>query len=340
MRQRQNILKCQYNDYMKVMDEVNDDYSMSGNPRSIELKLNNLCNIKCRMCHPADSTKWAKDWPLISDLQKSNQWTHENVEGYNLVDNPYLCEWVNHPSFFDEIEQMADSLDTIWFAGGEPLIDPMHYKILDMLKDKGKHINLQYATNLTKISFKGKSIIDYWKHFNGVLANVSFDGLRDTFNYIRTGANFDTVVDNIRQINEMAEQQQLNIILAGACTFQAYNAFEFDKVFNYLIENNIWVHSHRVSHPRFLSAQVLLPELKEIISKRIQTFYDSLKKRTDLEIPYRKNAMRHTMDNLNFMNGADLSQHWDEFIQYSRILDEATGSKPLIEIIPELKGYI
>jgi len=340
MRERQNILKCKYNDYMKLMGEVNNDYSMKGHPRSIELKLNNLCNIKCRMCHPADSTKWAKDWPHISDLQKSNQWTHENVEAYKLVESPYLCEWKNHPSFFDEIEQMSDSLDTIWFAGGEPLIDPMHYKILDMLKDKGSHISLQYATNLTKIYFKGKSIIDYWKHFNGVLANVSIDGLRDVFNYIRTGADFDKVLDNIRKVNEMAVEQQLNVVLAGACTFQAYNAFNFDRLFSFLIGNRMWVHSHRVTHPRFLSAQVLPLELKEIISERIQKFYYSLKKMTDLEIPYRKNAMRHTMDNLNFMNGADKSEFWPEFVEYSRILDKVTGSKPLIEIIPELKGYI
>ena len=65
LRQRENWMKCEIGTYLNVLSEVNYDYSMPPKMRSIELKLNNLCNLKCRMCHPVDSVLWAKDWPLI-----------------------------------------------------------------------------------------------------------------------------------------------------------------------------------------------------------------------------------------------------------------------------------
>ena len=27
-----------------------------------DIRLGNLCNIKCRMCHPSESTQWYNEW--------------------------------------------------------------------------------------------------------------------------------------------------------------------------------------------------------------------------------------------------------------------------------------
>ena len=338
MRERQNILLCEYGDYWKVLDEVQTDYSMP-NIRSIELKLNNLCNLKCRMCHPADSTQWARDWPLIADMQKHNEWTYDSVEKYNLVENPYICEWENHPSFFEDLQELAGKLDTIWFAGGEPLIDPMHYKILDSLKDKGSNIRLQYATNLTKINFRGKSIIDYWRNFKGVLAGISFDGVGDVFNYIRTNADFDSVVANIKTVKNIAEKESLDIGLIAACTFQAYNIFDLPAIFNFVTDNKIWIHTHRVMYPRFLSCQVLPQKLKRMVSENISQYLLDLEDK-GLPLERYKNAKKNAIDSLAFLNGDDLSHLWPDFLKYSKIIDEATGSRLLEEVRPEIKEYL
>jgi MoaA/NifB/PqqE/SkfB family radical SAM enzyme len=340
MRQRHNMMKCERGNYLDVLDKVNDDYSISCYNKSIELKLNNLCNLKCRMCHPVDSTMWAKDWPLVSDLQKHNEWTYNNVEKYNLVETPYLCEWENHPSLFEDLNMMKESLDTIWFAGGEPLIDPMHYKILEILKDNGKNISLQYATNLTKIVFQNKSVIDYWGDFKKILIGVSLDGIGDVYNYIRTNGKFEKVFENILEIKKVAKEKNLDIFIYAACTMQAYNIFDLPEIFTFLIDNEIWLNTHRVTYPRFLSSQVLPKKLKDSVSDKINKFLEKTKDRKDLEDDVKKNIIRNTEDNLNFLNGDDLSYLWDDFLEYSRILDEATGSKPLIEIRPEIGEFI
>lgn len=340
MRERHNLMKCERDNYLDVLDKVNEDYTISCYNKSIELKLNNLCNLKCRMCHPLDSTMWAKDWPLIEDLQKHNEWTYKNVKKYNLVEHPYICEWENQPSLFEDLEMMKGTMDTIWFAGGEPLIDPMHYKILEIIKSNEKTISLQYATNLTKITFNEKNIIDYWRNFKNVLVGVSLDGIGDVYDYIRTNASFESVFKNVLEIKRSQELNNSNIFLYAACTMQAYNIFDLPEIFNFLIDNDIWLNTHRVSYPRFLSAQVLPKELKEKVSDKIKAFIKDIKSRDDLEIDVRKNVLRNAKDNLNFLNGDDLSHLWNDFLEYSRILDEATNSKTLEEVRPEIKEYL
>jgi len=338
MRQRQNKMKCLYNNYLETLDGLKEDYSMPEKVRSIELKLNNLCNLKCRMCHPVDSTQWAKDWPHISKLQKHNEWTYKNVEEHNLVEHPYLCEWENHPSLFEDLKVLSDNLDTIWFAGGEPLIDPMHYKILEMLKNK--NITLQYATNLTKIIFKNKSVFEYWKDFKKITVNISLDGVGDTFNYIRTNADFNVVVKNIRTIQSIAKSESIDLLMIAACTVQVYNIFDLPDITEFAIDNGLWFHTHRVTWPRFLSCTVLPVKLKNEVVEKISEYLYSIKQRTDLDIAQHKNIIAHLIDNLNFLQGSDSSKYWHEFIEYSKILDKITGSKLLEEVRPELKEYI
>jgi hypothetical protein len=215
----------------------------------------------------------------------------------------------------------------------------MHYKILDKMKDRGKNIKLQYATNLTKLTFRGKSIFDYWRHFKAVLLGVSFDGLGDVFNYIRTNSDFESVMKNIYTVRETAERESLNIVPFAACTFQAYNIFDMPKMFKFLIKNKIWIHTHRVMWPNFLSCQVLPKELKEVITKEINTCMLDIKD-MGLTIEFEKNALKNAADCLNFLNGDDLHHMWPDFLEYSRRLDKALGGKTLIDIRPELKGFI
>ena len=55
------IPEARINLYPNSLDKLNEDYSMPYEIPTMELKLNNLCNLKCRMCHPGDSTSWT-DW--------------------------------------------------------------------------------------------------------------------------------------------------------------------------------------------------------------------------------------------------------------------------------------
>ena len=57
--------------------------------------------------------------------------------------------------FWENLEKLLPYFKRVEFAGGEPLMDPSHYKILDLLSKNGKNIEIKYATNGTTLGIKG-----------------------------------------------------------------------------------------------------------------------------------------------------------------------------------------
>ena len=39
----------------------------------VDLRLGNLCNLKCRMCNPYASNQWVKEWDLVEDALSESE---------------------------------------------------------------------------------------------------------------------------------------------------------------------------------------------------------------------------------------------------------------------------
>lgn len=142
------------------------------------------CNLQCQSCSPVLSSTWAK-------LEK-------DMYGY---------QWPNN--FDDDYEsKQADSIinaildkrcKKINWAGGEPMMMPIHWKVTDKLielyddpeyHEYVKSIRIQYNTNLTKGIWKNKSIPEMLRPFN-IELRTSMDGVGDVFEFLRDGASWD-----------------------------------------------------------------------------------------------------------------------------------------------------
>ena len=138
------IPEARVNLYPDALDALEDDYSMPFELPTMEIKLNNLCNLKCRMCNPLDSTSW-KDWNQVTEFyKKENNYLIPTVDA--LVDKPgqYIGPFDNSDNWWASFEKLLPYFRRVEFAGGEPLMDPYHYKILDMLAPYGKNIEIKY----------------------------------------------------------------------------------------------------------------------------------------------------------------------------------------------------
>ena len=51
-------------DVQEIVDQTQEDGTLPVNIPYFDLRLGNLCNLKCIMCSPHDSSKWVKDWKL------------------------------------------------------------------------------------------------------------------------------------------------------------------------------------------------------------------------------------------------------------------------------------
>ena len=305
---------------------------------TIEIKLNNLCNLKCRMCNPLDSTNWT-DWDkVVPFYKKENNFLVPTIEG--LVDKPgkYIGAFDDTDNWWASFEKLLPHFRRVEFAGGEPLMDPQHYKILDMLKPYGKNIEIKYATNGTTLGIsKGRTIHDYWPHFRSVAVNVSLDGIHDVYNYIRGNGDFSQVEANIKEIQKIPNVSRV----VGAFTAQAGNILQAAECIDYFInEMNIVFYSHRVGYPTCLSAQVLPQALKEEAIQRLEAVrarlftFDNIKKYPLLE----KVTQQQIKDNINYLRAKDQHHLWPDFLEFNRQLD-ATRNQSLLSVVPEFKPY-
>jgi len=306
---------------------------------TMEIKLNNLCNLKCRMCNPLDSTSW-QDWDVIKPFYiKENNYLVPTVDSLVKKPGQYIGPFDDSDNWWNSFEKLLPHFRRVEFAGGEPLMDPQHYKILDMLKPYGKNIELKYATNGTTLGItKGRTIHDYWPHFRSIAVNISMDGIHDVYNYIRTNSDFNEVERNIQEIKKIKNVSRV----VGAFTAQACNILQTAECVDYFINKmGIIFYSHRVSYPNLLSAQVLPKPLKELAISRLE----EVKLRIDSWDMVKNNQLigkithQQIQDNINYLRAKDQYNLWQDFVSFNYALDSGR-EQSLLTVIPEFKPYV
>ena len=333
------IPESRFNLYPDALNKLSKDYSMPFEFPTMEIKINNLCNLKCRMCNPLDSTSW-KDWHAVESFyEKENNYLVPTVRKLTKKPGQYIGPFDNSKNWWNSFEKLLPHFRRVEFAGGEPLMDPYHYRILDMLAQYGDNIELKYATNGTTLGIKGgRTIYDYWPKFKSIAVNVSIDGIHNVYEYIRGNGKFSTVEENIKIFKTFPNISRV----VGAFTVQANNITQIDQVIEYFLkEMEIIFYSHRVNYPRALSAQTLPLPLKNQIIKKLEVIkqnfrnYPIIKNHSILE----RITEQQIQDNINFLKAKDLSEYWQDCVNFNLALDK-TRNQTMLDVNPEFKPYV
>ena len=150
----------------------------------LDFRNNNLCNLKCRSCGPGFSTSWASEAGVI------------DISLYN-------------PTSVADID--LSCCKTVYFAGGEPLLNPQHYEVLEKLIAQGADPALMYSTNMTVLGAKTKTVKDLWPAFSTVNLHASIDAVGKYAEIVRSGSNWETIEQNLEW---MRTQSNVNIRIA------------------------------------------------------------------------------------------------------------------------------
>jgi MoaA/NifB/PqqE/SkfB family radical SAM enzyme len=340
LRQRHiagKIPEARINLYPDAVSKMAHDFTMPFEIPTMELKLNNLCNLKCRMCHPMDSTSW-NDWSEVKEFyKKEGNIMYAIVEEHGLENKPHLDKFQDNPEWWASLEKLLPHFRRVEFAGGEPLMDPQHYRILDMLAPYGNQIEIKYATNLSMLGKSNRTVWEYWPKFKSVAVNVSIDGMGDSYEYIRGNASWSELVNNIKQIQTIPNISRI----VGAVTVQVSNVLILDKMIKYFLDDlGIVFHTHRVEYPKILSAQVLPFDLRDLAIKRLQAVSSCVK---DFKlVKQHPQLLEYTLgqiqDNINYLQ-RDQSEKWQDCIEFNRRLDN-TREQSFTDVTPEFKQYI
>jgi len=270
---------------------------------SIELRLGNICNAKCVICHPFASSKWNED---ITDEIQAIDKDYKNA----TLDNT----WFRDNDFYESLLQKSHQIKYIWFNGGEPLLIKEHLKFLNRLVTLGitRDIELEYHTNGSLITNK---IITLWQQFKFVKITLSLDDILDRFHYARFPLTFDKVEDGIKLLKSN------NIYYDIIPTVNLLNVYNMTNIFEYFSNKyNKECMFNYLRFPKFQSIVNLPEKIKQKIIKQSR-----LPEKLHNELKY------------EFYS--EESNGLSKAVSFYRTLDRQRGVK-LENYLPEWKFYL
>jgi len=199
-----------------------DQWSTDAKPLMfLDLKLGNICNLKCRICGSWSSSQFASE--EISFTPRGNQ---KSSHAYQMLRAGAWPKENDH--FWQQIDGVLDGIRYIEFTGGEPFMIDQHFDMLQGMVDRGiaGQVEIHYNTNGTLFPDRGTAI---WQHFKTVEIAVSVDDIGTRFEYQRSNASWGTVKDNIDRFRAMREHMP-NLQLQCCTTVNVFNVRYLDEV--------------------------------------------------------------------------------------------------------------
>jgi MoaA/NifB/PqqE/SkfB family radical SAM enzyme len=273
---------------------------------SLDLRVNNICNFKCRMCSEYFSS---------SILQETkDRFGSDSVLGHEQVSLNTVDKSTRANRVTKILPTVTTETQDIYFAGGEPLITFEHYQILDRLIELN-HTNLKilYNTNLSNLSFKGKNVIDYWKQFQNVTVGISIDASDKVAEYMRHGTVWNNIVKNLNTVKSQAPHVNLQI----TSTVSFLTVENLIKLQQYWLQEKTFTEEQLfvniLTEPNFYSVSVLPDEHKSILNDIINKHIEFVS----------SDGLKTQWENVkNYMNTNNHSYALPEFIKTTKGLDQ------------------
>jgi MoaA/NifB/PqqE/SkfB family radical SAM enzyme len=226
----------------------------------LDLKLGNICNLKCRICGSFSSSKWAQE---EIDIYNGNQIAKDNLE---------KGRWPREAvKFWKDLTNLLSTAKYFEFTGGEPFLIDEHFTLLEIAVEMGyaKDIEIHYNTNLTTFPKRG---LEIWPHFKMVEIAVSVDDIGPRFEYQRYGATWKKAMDNLQRLYDLREAN-FNIKLQLCMTSNVQNFYYIDEMCEWIAQQKFDYVYFNVLHDAWhFSISRLNKAAKELIYNKLKNY--------------------------------------------------------------------
>jgi len=200
-------LKDHYNSRIKN-DDVDYDDIENFDLRFIDLHWSNICNLRCVMCHPEQSSLIAKD--------------------ENFITTPVNQK--NIKKIREMIIKNQTRLKEIYLSGGEPFYIPYNFTLLEEISNKDIPIRVNSNMHWQQNNKVFKALLK----FKNVQLTMSVDALNEKFGYIRNGADWDTFTKNLEFV-----KTHTNFDIRINTIFSIINAIDICNLIKYFFAKDI-----------------------------------------------------------------------------------------------------
>jgi len=211
-----NFANNEFGHHFDIVKQTMEDGCLPGmHLKYFDVRFSNLCNFKCRTCGDMFSSTWAAE---------------SYKQGYGEI-NGLMHASNGDPNLLEQFKPHLGNLEMLYFAGGEPLITPEHYEILEYLIDNNStDVTLRYNTNCSRLQFKDKNVIDLWNKFKKVEVYGSLDSFGPRAEYMRNGTVWNNILDNLKLIKKNCH----SVSISFNCVVGVFNALTITEFLNHL----------------------------------------------------------------------------------------------------------
>ena len=193
------------------------DIELTG-PQGLDYSVGNLCNLKCVVCGPNNSTQWISDYQKIYPEKSIDQFKYHKLNQIKITSTSGI-----------------DNIKNIHFhGGGEPFLSDAHVQLLEKIQQNQglDQVRVFYNTNGTqRVSNK---ILKLWEQCKLIELYFSIDDIGHRFDYQRTGADWHQVVKNLKWYTDnMPHNHMFNI----NCVWGYLNLFYLNELIDWHRDN-------------------------------------------------------------------------------------------------------
>jgi len=244
----------------KILGDTKFTSSTDGTLTFLDLKLGNICNLKCRICGSFSSSKWAQE---EIDIYPNNQSAKQN-----LINGRWPRE---SKKFWEDLTQLLSNTKYFEFTGGEPFLIDEHFDLLSIAVALGyaSDIEIHYNTNTTTFPKRG---LQLWPHFKLVEIALSIDDIGTRFEYQRYGAVWDKAMDNLQRFYKLRDANK-NIKLQLCMTSNVQNFYYIDEMCQWIAQQRFdYVYFNVLHDVWYFSISRLNDVAKKLIHAKLESY--------------------------------------------------------------------
>jgi MoaA/NifB/PqqE/SkfB family radical SAM enzyme len=234
----------------------------------LDLKLGNICNLKCRICGSWSSSKWAAEELdyMPKDFDKKQhiayQWLKQGAWPRNKDTN-----------FWDNLKTLLPNIRYLEFTGGEPWLIEEHFDLLKYAVEQGysKNIDIHYNTNATQMPDEFDATI--WQEFGRVDIAFSIDNVGARFEYERYGAKWE-LANKIIDYVHYSQAKMPNITTQLCFTINVQNVYYLDELLAWADTKPFGsVYFNMMHSPDHMSIQKMTPQAQELVLNKLKNYF-------------------------------------------------------------------
>ncbi len=319
----------------RVEKSKTNGYRVEKQPLYLDIRPGNLCNLKCRMCTPGNSSK-------IYEEQK--QLLKDNLSEVSpLLDTSYFRKeyerdflWSKKKELWKSIYKWAPGVRQLYFTGGEPTLIKENWEFIDYLQKKGysKDIHLMFNINCTQAPDK---LLDTFTNFAHVDIAFSMDGYKEANEYIRYPSKWEEIESNIIKI---LRNRKVNTSFSFSPVVQVYNILNLPLLFK-------WIDNLQISYGSISNCLIMYTGAKyldiSILPKNIKQ--KALLQFEEYEGNYKGNDsffLKGLVSIKNILKSEEktgIEKGLKNFYKYTKLLDENRGNS-FKKTFPELNRLL